>query len=96
MSKVISSKGKTLTPAFRVHPGEILAEEIEERGLKQTELAAQMNVLRHHISDIIHARRNITPRLAVKLEKALGINAEYWMNLQTSYDIAQARELEHA
>lgn len=95
MSNVLSSTGEILTPAFRIHPGIVLGKEIQERGLTQVVLAEKMGVLRHHISDIIHGRRNITPKLAVKLEIALDIEAQFWMNLQTQFDLAQVRaELE--
>jgi addiction module HigA family antidote len=45
---------------------------------------------------LFKGKKNITARLAVRLEKVLSISAEYWLGLQSAYDLAQARELEVA
>jgi HTH-type transcriptional regulator/antitoxin HigA len=49
-----------------------------------------------NLSELFKGKRHINARLAVKLEGELGINAEYWMGLQSAYDLTIARELEHA
>ncbi len=74
------------------HPGEYLLEEIEHRKLIKKDVAAQLGILPHHLSDIFAGKRHISARLAVKLEKALGISADYWIGLQTNFDLQLARE----
>lgn len=74
------------------HPGTFLQEEIEHRKLIKAHIAKELGIMPHHLSDLFKGRRNISASLAVKLEKALGISAEYWMNLQTSWDLQQARK----
>jgi addiction module HigA family antidote len=69
------------------HPGEFLKDEIEGRSMKQRELAEKIKIAKNVLSEIIHGKRNLTPMLALKLEEALGINAEFWMKLQVNYEI---------
>jgi HTH-type transcriptional regulator/antitoxin HigA len=76
-----------------VHPGEILSDEIEARGLKQKDLARDMGIAPTMLSDLIHGRRNITADLALKLESSLDISAMFWMNFQSKYDLDKARKL---
>ena len=77
------------TEAF--HPGEFLLEEVEHRKLVKKDFAKQLGILPHHLSELFAGKRHISAPLAVKLEKVLGISAEYWLRLQTSYDLQQAR-----
>ncbi len=80
---------------FVLHPGEALLDEVEARNLKKSALAGALNILPSHLSELFSGKRNITATTAVKLEKELGISAEYWIGLQTDYDLANARrELE--
>lgn len=74
-----------------MHPGELLRDELEARAMKQVELSAAMGVSKTVISEIIHGKRNITPFLALKLEEALGIRAEFWMRYQVSHDLDKIR-----
>jgi plasmid maintenance system antidote protein VapI len=48
------------------------------------------------VSELFKGKRHINARLAVKLESVLGISAEYWIGLQSSFDLNKAREIEHA
>jgi addiction module HigA family antidote len=96
MSEVFGKNGNELHPSLYFHPGEMLLEEVEERKLKKSELANQIGILPGHLSELFKGKRNINARLAVRLEKVLGISAEYWLGLQSTYDLAQARELEMA
>ena len=73
-----------------VHPGEILIEELKERGIKQKDLAAKIGILPSHLNELIKGKRS---------EKELGIPYDSWMRLQYGYEhdllvIAQ-REVEH-
>ena len=69
-----------------IHPGETLAEAIEDREMSQHELAVRTGMTDKHISTVIIGQKNISPSFAKKLEYALGINASFWMNLQNNYD----------
>jgi len=95
MDLIKDNKGNVLiTEAF--HPGIFLVEEIVERGLLKKDVAKELEILPHHLSEIFAGKRNISARLAIKLENLLGVSAAYWAGLQLDYDLQQARELEHA
>ena len=96
MVAVFGKNGNELHPSTYFHPGGMLQEEVEERKLKKAELAALIGILPGHLSELFKGKRNINARIAVRLEKVLGISAEYWLGLQSAYDLAQARELEAA
>ena len=74
-------------PFYAVHPGEILREELKERGIKQKVFAKNVGMEASHLSALIHGVRNITPSVATKLESGLGIPASLWMNLQSQYNL---------
>ena len=76
------------------HPGEFLLEEIEERNLLKKDVAKAIEILPHHLSEIFAGKRNISAKLAVKLEKLLGISAHYWFGLQMEYDLYIAKQQE--
>jgi addiction module HigA family antidote len=96
MANVINKDGKELRTPIAFHPGEFLMEEVEERGLKKTEFAKSLGLLPGNLSELFKGKRHINARMAVRLEKILNISAEYWIGLQTTYDLNIARELEHA
>lgn len=74
-----------------VSPGEILDEEfLKPMGLSQSALAERMGVPRMRISEIIRGKRGITAETAILLGEAFGTSARFWMNLQTSHDLAVA------
>ena len=79
-------------PAF--HPGEFLLEEIEERGLVKKEVARFLGIQPGYLSEIFAGKRNLSARTAVRLEKLLGIRADYWAGLQSAWELQQARALE--
>jgi antitoxin HigA-1 len=69
-------------------PGEILLEEfLEPLGISQYRLAKAIGKPQSAISDIVHARRVITAEMAWLLGKALGTSAQFWLNLQQTYDL---------
>lgn len=74
------------------HPGETLKEEIETRGLVKKEFAKQLGILPHHLSEIFAGKRDISANMAIKLEKLLGISAEFWYGMQTGYDLFIAKQ----
>ena len=75
-----------LSRDYIIHPGETLAEVIEDRQMTQRELAIRTGMTEKHISTIIHGQKGISATFAKKLEYALGIETSFWMNLQDNYD----------
>jgi addiction module HigA family antidote len=73
-----------------IHPGEILADELEGLGVSPTELSRQIRVPANRISQIINGKRAITGDTALRLAHWFGTNAQFWMNLQTLYDVRLA------
>jgi addiction module HigA family antidote len=76
-----------------IHPGEILGEELEEIGVTPTELARQLAVPPNRITQIIQGKRSITGDTALRLGHWFGISPQFWLNLQSAYDLRVA-ELE--
>jgi antitoxin HigA-1 len=74
-----------------IHPGEILADELEELGLTSAELARTIDVPTNRISQIIAGRRSITADTALRLGPYFGMSADFWMNLQKTYELDLAR-----
>jgi addiction module HigA family antidote len=70
-----------------VHPGEILADELEALGLSSAELARTLDVPANRISQIIAGKRSITADTALRLGRYFGSSADLWMNLQKIYDL---------
>ena len=77
---------------FPVSPGSVLKEEIEHRGITQEELAALMGQPPRVIDEIICGREAITPTTASEIQRALGISAQFWLNLETTYRMTLARQ----
>lgn len=76
-----------------IHPGEILADELREIGVTSAALARDIAVPANRISQIIRGRRNITGDTALRLGHWFGTSAQFWLNLQTSYDVRVAQQL---
>ena len=71
-----------------IHPGEILREEfLLPLGLSAHALAMELKVPAPRINDIVRERRAITPDTALRLARYLSTTAQFWLNLQTSYDL---------
>jgi len=71
-----------------IHPGEILREEfLVPLGMSAHALAMELKVPAPRINDIVRERRAITPDTALRLARYLGTTAQFWLNLQTSYDL---------
>jgi antitoxin HigA-1 len=73
-----------------IHPGEILADELQEIGITPTELSRQIDVPANRVTQIIHGRRGITGDTALRLGHWFGTSAQFWLNLQSAYDIRVA------
>ena len=74
-----------------IHPGEHLAEMIEELGISEYRLTKTIRVPQVRIIDIVHCRRSITANSAVHIGRALGTTPEFWLNLQRMYDLDVGR-----
>ena len=73
-----------------VHPGEVLAGELEELGVSPTELARQLGIPANRLSQIIAGKRGITGDTALRLGHWFRTSAQFWLNLQTAYELAIA------
>jgi len=78
-----------------IYPGEVLQEEIEARGMSRKELAARLGRPPQVVNEIVRGRKAITPDTAIGLGKALGIDPQYWINLETDYRMTLARNREN-
>ena len=74
-----------------IHPGEHLAEFMEELGITQYRMAKTIGVPPIRIHDIVHCRRSITADTALRIGQALRMTPEFWLNLQRMYDLDIAR-----
>lgn len=73
------------------HPGEMLLEEfLKPLGMTQTELAEKIGVSFPRVNELIHGKRGVTPDTALRLERLLGMEAQFWLNLQLAWDLYQA------
>ncbi len=72
-------------------PGKFLAEELEARGISQRALAAKMERSLQVINAIVRGKKSITAETALGLEKALGVSATFWLNLEMQHQLALAR-----
>lgn len=75
-----------------IHPGEILKDELDEIGISAAELARQLKVPENRMSEIMRGRRNITADTALRLGRWFGTSANFWMNLQKSYELRKAQQ----
>lgn len=81
------------SPDWVMAPGGILREVLEERGMSQASLADAMGRSAKMVNGIVSRRQPITVETAMRLEAVLGVTAQFWMNLETTYRIGLARGL---
>ena len=75
-----------------VHPGEVLKDELDEFGVTPTSFARQIEVPPNRISQIISGKRSVTGDTALRLGHWFGVEPQFWLNLQTQFDLAAADE----
>ncbi|MBZ5635900.1 MAG: HigA family addiction module antidote protein [Acidobacteriia bacterium] len=75
-----------------VHPGEHLAEELEALGMSAAALARQVKVPTNRITEIINGQRAVTGDTALRLAHFFGTSAEFWLNLQSLYELRLAEQ----
>ena len=75
-----------LTPSKPIHPGEMIKDEIEYRGISQKALAAEIGLPASVLNEVLNGKRAVTTEYALLLEAALGIEADLWLRLQADYN----------
>ena len=84
-------KKKELPP---IHPGQILVEEfLKPMGISQYRLAKDISVPPRRINEIVHGKRSITADTALRLGRFFGMSPQFWLNLQTRYDLEVTEDL---
>ena len=74
-----------------MHPGEVLRETLDEVGLTQAAFASALGISPMRVSYLLKGDRPVTAELALRLGRALGQTPQYWLNLQTAYDLKVAQ-----
>ncbi|WP_308606411.1 HigA family addiction module antitoxin [uncultured Corynebacterium sp.] len=76
-----------------IHPGEVLNEDfIEAFGITQHKLVVEIGIPPRRINEIVHGKRGITADTALRLGKYFGIEPQYWLNLQSRYELEVAED----
>ena len=92
----MTSRSSTITPdagpaearLLPVHPGEVLLEDfLKPMGISQYRLAKSLGVPAQRIHDLVHGRRAMTADTALRLARAFAMEARFWMNLQSRYEL---------
>jgi addiction module HigA family antidote len=76
-----------------IHPGEILGDELEETGLSAKKLADTIGVPPNRMYQLLAGKRSMTADTALRLGRYFGMSADFWMNLQSAYELDLARRL---
>ena len=84
-------RANEMTPAFPTHPGDVLKDEIEYRGISQRQLAEEMGIAYSALNEILNARRPVTEKTALLFEAALGVNAEPLLKMQMRYNLQSTK-----
>jgi addiction module HigA family antidote len=81
-----------IEPSEPIHPGELLKEEIEYRGISQKELAKRMGMSYTVLNEVLNCKRSVTAEYALLFEAALGIEAGMWVRIQADYNMQVAKQ----
>lgn len=79
------------TPSVAISPGETIRENMDFLGMNQKELAIRLGITTKHLSNVFNGNAPITYDTAIKLQTVIGPSAEFWMNLETNYQLNKAR-----
>lgn len=93
---MVNKVGGAYTPDYVVTPAEMLAYELDARGMTQQELTRRTGVSAKHINELLSGKSAISPAMAIKLERAIGMSVQYWLNLEANYQEGVARLAEEA
>ena len=83
-----------LKPYKATHPGEVLKDELEYRGISQRGLAKEMGISYSALNEVLNAKRSLNPELAMMMEAALGVDAAPLLAMQNEYDMLMAERNE--
>lgn len=87
------SKSRNITVKLApVHPGGLLKETLEDLGISMNRLSQEIHVPANRISAIVAGQRSITGETALRLARYFGTTPEYWLNMQSRYDLETARD----
>lgn len=86
----VSLSERIAMPITAIHPGEHLAEELEELGMRAAELARQLRVPTNRITGILNGQRAVTGDTALRLGHFFGTSPQFWLNLQSLYELRLA------
>lgn len=75
-----------LTPSQPIHPGEMIKDEIEYRGISQKALANEIGIPASVLNEVLNGKRAVTTEYALLLEAALGVDSDIWLRMQTAYN----------
>ena len=82
----MGTKRTGISPSLLIHPGETIADVLQERQITQGELAARMALAPASVAAVIDGRADISESFAVALERALDVPRSFWLNLQANYN----------
>lgn len=88
---MVSKKDNNFKPNVAIAPGETIRDNMEYLGMNQKELAHRLDITQKHLSNILNGNAPITYDTALKLELVIGPSAQFWMNLETNYQLNKAR-----
>lgn len=80
-----------LTPSHPVHPGELIKDEIEYRGISQKDFAAEIGMPASVLNAVLNGKRAVTTEYALLFEAALGIDANIWIRMQAAYNMQKTK-----
>lgn len=80
-----------MEPHYLTHPGEVIKDELEFRGISQRRLASEIGVPVSQLNEVLNAKRPLNAEMALLIEQALGIDAEPLLALQTKYNIISVK-----
>ncbi|MGR3219722.1 MAG: HigA family addiction module antitoxin [Candidatus Anammoxibacter sp.] len=81
-------------PDYAIHPGEILEEALEVRGLSQSDFAKQTGLSVKQINLILNGKAPVTPESAIKFERIIGTKASVWINLHSAFQLYEAKKID--
>ncbi len=80
-----------ITPYKATHPGEVLNDELKARGIRQKDFARDIDMQPTMLNEVIKGKRSVTADIALLLEEALDIPADFWLQFQNQFELDQAR-----